>query len=168
METELKHLAKDQLYRSFTNPMTTLGDAVLISPKGIVTIVEGYKETPRYSVECLCGTTVRGWDTFYCTNCRRTFELSVAQYLEDFKPHHSYDELYEAFLVSDSENGLGYSQTALDNLIAAVTPETELYSGRAFVKQKKRSWIGKFEYTDIVTAIAVVTFCILLHISHYF
>lgn len=156
-------------HNPFSNPMTTLGDAVLISPKGIVMIDDGYKEVPKYTVECPCGTTVRGWDTFYCTNCRRVFELSVAQYLEDFKPHHSYDELYEAFLVSSSENGLGYSQTALDALIAAVTPETELYSGRADVKVKKRrSWIGKFRYTDIVTAIAVVTFCILLHISHYF
>ena len=151
---------------SLHNPLTE--PAVLISPKGIVMIEDEYKETPRYSVECLCGQTVRGFDTFYCTNCLRVFELSVALYMENFKSHHSYDELYEAFLVSDSENGLGYSKTALDELIAAVTPETELYSGRALVKQKKRSWIGRFGYTDIITAIAVVTFCILLHISHYF
>lgn len=168
---ELVMLSQANMYNPATtdlgyyNPITE--PTALISPKGIV-VLGGTDETPMIMVSCPCGVVVRGIGRFHCTNCKRVFDTKVSFGEPVVTQRHSYDELYEAFLVSSSENGLGYSQTALNALVAAVTPETELYSGRALVKQKKRSWIGKFGYTDIVTAIAVVTFCILLHISHYF
>ena len=162
---DIRLLTKDELvmlrqiqYNPFENP------AVLISPRGVTMISEHeYKETPMYQVVCPCGTTVRGNDKFYCPNCRRLFDLGVAHATGTLNSYHSYDELYEAFLVSPSENDLGYSQTALDSLLEAVTPETELYSGRALVKTKKE---GHFLYSEVVGFLAIIAFIILVAAVH--
>lgn len=138
------------------NPMTE--PTALVSPKGIV-VLGGTEETPMIMVSCPCGCVIRGIGRFRCTNCERVFDTKVSFGEPVITRHHSYDELYEAFLVSASENGLGYSQTALDELIAAVTPETELYSGRALEKTKDE---GHLLYSEIVGFLAVIVFIILL------
>lgn len=135
----------------YTNPMTTLGE---------------YEETLFLTVNCPCGLQVRGSGKFHCPNCKRVFETKVSFGESDI----SYDNLYRRFLTAASEDGLGYSKTALENMLAKVTeemPDSNLWLVGP-VQRKRQSWIGKFGYTDLVMAIVVVTSVILLHTFHYF